>query len=68
MPKAESPAGQQRYVKVIKTEEKGSDVNLATYLLRDAYSGSAEAVSWRPNSGTPMGKSPNRRAGSSHAS
>ncbi|MFH1436201.1 MAG: NYN domain-containing protein [Pseudomonadota bacterium] len=25
------------YVKVIKTEEKGSDVNLATHLLQDAY-------------------------------
>jgi uncharacterized LabA/DUF88 family protein len=30
-----SPAG--GYVKVTKTEEKGSDVNLATHLLLDAY-------------------------------
>lgn len=29
--------GQNPYVKVIKTEEKGSDVNLAVHLLNDAY-------------------------------
>jgi hypothetical protein len=29
--------GQHRPVRVIKTEEKGSDVNLATYLLMDAF-------------------------------
>ena len=28
-----------RAVEVVKTEEKGSDVNLATYLLRDAFMG-----------------------------
>jgi uncharacterized LabA/DUF88 family protein len=33
------PQGQQRYVRVIKTEEKGSDVNLATHLLNDAHLG-----------------------------
>jgi hypothetical protein len=34
------PAGQpQQYVRVIKTEEKGSDVNLATHLLHDAHMG-----------------------------
>lgn len=34
------PAGQpQRYIRVIKTEEKGSDVNLATHLLHDAHMG-----------------------------
>jgi NYN domain-containing protein len=34
------PPGQpQRYAKVIKTEEKGSDVNLATHLLHDAHMG-----------------------------
>ena len=34
------PAGQpQQYVKVIKTGEKGSDVNLATQLLNDAHLG-----------------------------
>lgn len=27
----------QQYVKVIKTEEKGSDVNLAVHMLNDAY-------------------------------
>lgn len=31
-----SPAG-SKFAEVIKTEEKGSDVNLATHLLRDAY-------------------------------
>jgi uncharacterized LabA/DUF88 family protein len=32
------PAGQpQQFVKVVKTEEKGSDVNLATHLLHDAH-------------------------------
>ena len=30
---------QPKYVDVIKTEEKGSDVNLATHLLNDAYQG-----------------------------
>ena len=29
----------QQYVRVIKTEEKGSDVNLATHLLHDAHMG-----------------------------
>ncbi len=43
MPEAGCPAGQQRHVKVIKTEEKGSDVNLAAHLLRDAYTSSADA-------------------------
>ena len=34
------PVGQrQQYVRVIKTEEKGSDVNLATHLLHDAHLG-----------------------------
>lgn len=32
------PPGQpQKYARVIKTEEKGSDVNLATHLLHDAH-------------------------------
>ena len=30
-------AGRYRPVRVIKTEEKGSDVNLATHLLMDAF-------------------------------
>jgi uncharacterized LabA/DUF88 family protein len=34
------PPGQPpKYAKVIKTEEKGSDVNLATHLLHDAHMG-----------------------------
>ncbi len=36
MPLANPPAGGSRFVTVIKTEEKGSDVNLATMLLLDA--------------------------------
>jgi hypothetical protein len=31
-------------VEVIKTEEKGSDVNLATYLLLDGFQGDYEAA------------------------
>lgn len=37
MPLAESTGDKQKYIKVIKTEEKGSDVNIATHLLSDAY-------------------------------
>jgi len=37
MPLANPQPGQSAYVKVIKTEEKGSDVNLASHLLRDAH-------------------------------
>jgi len=37
MPLADSPGKKPQYVRVIKTEEKGSDVNLATHLLSDAY-------------------------------
>jgi hypothetical protein len=36
MPLADEPG---KYAKVIKTEEIGSDVNLATHLLMDAFSG-----------------------------
>ena len=39
MPEANCSTGQQRYVNVLKTEEKGSDVNIATHLLLDAYKG-----------------------------
>ncbi len=39
MPLAEPPNHGPRTVEVIKTEEKGSDVNLATYLLRDGFKG-----------------------------
>jgi uncharacterized LabA/DUF88 family protein len=34
-----APGQPQKYAKVIKTEEKGSDVNLATHLLHDAHLG-----------------------------
>jgi uncharacterized LabA/DUF88 family protein len=37
MPLANPRPGGARTVEVIKTEEKGSDVNLATYLLLDAF-------------------------------
>lgn len=37
MPLASPRRGRARTVEVIKTEEKGSDVNLATYLLLDAF-------------------------------
>ena len=37
MPLATPPAHGSGFVEVLKTEEKGSDVNLATHLLHDAY-------------------------------
>lgn len=37
MPVADCPDHLQSYVKVIRTEEKGSDVNLATHLLHDGF-------------------------------
>ncbi len=41
----ESPApGGPKYARVIRTEEKGSDVNLATHLVRDAYEGAFECA------------------------
>jgi uncharacterized LabA/DUF88 family protein len=39
MPLANCPPGKQKYIKVIKTEEKGSDVNIATHMLHDGYQG-----------------------------
>ncbi len=42
MPLANPVPGGSRTVEVIKTEEKGSDVNLATYLLADAFRADAE--------------------------
>ena len=39
MPLVVPPGGRQQYVRVVKTEEKGSDVNLATHLLHDAHLG-----------------------------
>jgi NYN domain len=39
MPLAMGPGQRPQYVRVWKTEEKGSDVNLATHLLNDAHLG-----------------------------
>ena len=43
MPLAPIPARPPKTVLVTKTEEKGSDVNLATYLLADAFRADCEA-------------------------
>ena len=42
LPLANPPAGGPKFVKVIRTEEKGSDVNLATHLVADAFFGHLE--------------------------
>lgn len=39
MPLAGCPPGNQQFVKVIKTEEKGSDVNIAAHMINDGYKG-----------------------------
>ena len=39
MPVADPIPGQPRFVRVTRTEEKGSDVNIATHLINDAYRG-----------------------------
>jgi hypothetical protein len=39
MPVVVAPGQRQTYARVVKTEEKGSDVNLATHLLHDAHMG-----------------------------
>lgn len=39
MPLVVPPGQPPQFVRVIKTEEKGSDVNLATHLLHDAHTG-----------------------------
>lgn len=44
MPLAHPTPGQKPFVQVIKTEEKGSDVNLATHLLVDASDGAFECA------------------------
>lgn len=44
MPLAYSAQGQNSYADVFKTEEKGSDVNLATQLLHDAHCGHFECA------------------------
>jgi hypothetical protein len=43
MPLVNPLPGGPRFAEVMKTEEKGSDVNLATHLLADAFRGDAEA-------------------------
>ena len=42
MPLANPPLMGSKTVEVVKTEEKGSDVNLATYLLIDAMRGDCD--------------------------
>ena len=37
MPRADSTTSPPELVRVVKTEEKGSDVNLATHLLKDGF-------------------------------
>ncbi len=44
MPLVEPLVDGTKYVKVIKTEEKGSDVNLASQLLRDGFMNSYECA------------------------
>jgi uncharacterized LabA/DUF88 family protein len=39
MPVVGSATSKPRYVKVIKTEEKGSDVNIAAHMISDGYKG-----------------------------
>lgn len=42
LPLANPPAKGAKMARVLKTEEKGSDVSLATYLLLDAFQGDAD--------------------------
>lgn len=44
LPRANRRRGQSQTVEVLRTEEKGSDVNLATYLLLDAFKGSCDTA------------------------
>lgn len=44
LPLASSPAHAPEIVEVLRTEEKGSDVNLATHLLLDAFREDAEVA------------------------
>ncbi|CAN5337064.1 hypothetical protein BH20ACT24_BH20ACT24_15970 [soil metagenome] len=44
MPLANPAPGQPNTVEVIKTEEKGSDVNIATYLMLDACRGGCDTA------------------------
>jgi hypothetical protein len=44
MPLARRPSVGPQIVEVLRTEEKGSDVNLASYLLLDGFRGDCEAA------------------------
>ena len=44
LPRAGSTKGKMRFTRVIRTEEKGSDVNLATHLVNDAHVGSFDVA------------------------
>jgi uncharacterized LabA/DUF88 family protein len=44
MPLAAPQPGQKPFVQVVKTEEKGSDVNLATHLMLDAFDNAFECA------------------------
>lgn len=44
MPVAGCAPGAQQFVKVIRTEEKGSDVNLAAHLVADGFKGEYEVA------------------------
>lgn len=44
MPLAGNTGGKQQYARVIKTEEKGSDVNIAAHMINDGYKGLYETA------------------------
>jgi hypothetical protein len=44
MPLAVAPSGGPKVVRVLRTDEKGSDVNFATYLLLDAFKKDCQAA------------------------
>jgi uncharacterized LabA/DUF88 family protein len=44
MPLENPPAAGPRFVRVLRTDEKGSDVNLAPYLLLDAFRKDCQAA------------------------
>jgi hypothetical protein len=63
-PLANPQRGKKRFVEVLWSEEKGSDVNLATRLLVDAYEGSCARAAvipmtliWLPRYGLPRRRS-----------
>jgi len=68
MPLANPVSGRKRTARVLKTEEKGSDVNLATHLLLDGFDGLYEAavvISDDSDLEAPI-REANRRFGSVH--